>query len=691
MRRRLFISGSLILTAVFYLLWWFSPLLTYMDYKFYDRISHAFPSSHSPDHTVVVEIDDKSLKALGQWPWPRIIMAKLIENIADANPSSIVLDMVFSEPDRASPSTLQSFYKTVLDFNMSINGLPESLQDNDAVLSDVIGRSPIILPVFSNSDIQSSVCILPKSITSTPTLRNIDLYSLDSLVCNLPYFQQRAQGIGHIHAAADKDGILRRLSLVMRHQDLWIPTLGMAAVASVKPGIHVRPTSSYFGTMQLNINNQNFLVDHHAEALLSFYPVDHYEKISAYDILSAAVKPDRLKGKYILIGSTANGLDSTYTMSDGSIRSGVFIHATTIENILNSDLAVQPSLFRVLNISVSFCIALVLLIQMIRKRYMSVIWIFFAALTIASAFTAFSWHYHLYPSIGYFIVPLSAYLFILALLMFFIDYRDKKIFIADIQRAERQKKQLESALNQSELEIEYQKAMVLQQSKLAAMGEMIDNIAHQWRQPLNLLGTIVQHAEFAFAKGKVDEAYIHKLSTESMEQILFMSQTIEDFRNFVKPDRKSIPFDLNLPIQEALRLLKGMLQSNGITIYIEYSDTELMVLGSPSEFKQVIINLLQNARDALMENNRMNAQIHINVSAKGENAIVTIMDNGGGVSPIAIEHIFEPYFTTKQESGGSGIGLYISNAIIRTKMGGKIKVVNVENGALFTITLPLLS
>jgi C4-dicarboxylate-specific signal transduction histidine kinase len=116
-----------------------------------------------------------------------------------------------------------------------------------------------------------------------------------------------------------------------------------------------------------------------------------------------------------------------------------------------------------------------------------------------------------------------------------------------------------------------------------------------------------------------------------------------------------------------------------------------MVLGSPSEFKQVIINLIQNARDALMENNRMNPLLHIHVSEKGGNAVVTIMDNGGGISPMAIEHIFEPYFTTKQESGGSGIGLYISNAIIRTKMGGKISVVNVEDGVLFTITLPLIS
>lgn len=675
MGHRLLIGGSLLLTFFFFLFWWYSPLLSYLDYKLYDRLNHTFPSSHTPASTVVVEIDDKTLKELGQWPWPRIITAKLIDTMAKANPSAIVLDMIFAEDDRTSPITLQSFYRTVLDVNITINGLPESLQDNDTILSDVIGHSPMVLPVFSNTDRQSSVCMLPSSVTYNNTLQNADLYNLDDLVCNLPRFQQRSQGIGHIHATADGDGILRRLSLAMRHQDVWIPTLGLAATASVSPGIHFDTASPFLGGMKLDVDDNRFFVDRHSNTLLYFYPFDQYERISAVDILNGVINPERLKGKYLFIGSTALGLDSMYTMSDGSVRSGVFVHATMVENILNNDLGVQPSLYQPFNITLSFLIGVLLLVQMIRKRYLSVVLSYFTASVLAGVSTAIAWQYHLYLSIGYLVIPLSAYLFVLSLLMFFIDYRNKKRFI--------------DALNKSEAEIQYQKAMVFQQSKLAAMGEMIDNIAHQWRQPLNLLGVIIQHAQFAYSKGKVDGDYIRKMSTDSMEQILFMSQTIDDFRNFVKPDRKNILFDLNQPLKESLRLLSGMFKANGIVLDVSYSEIPLMVMGSPSECKQVIINLLQNARDALLENHPTKPQITLHLFANQTEAMITITDNGGGIASNIIERIFDPYFTTKKESEGSGIGLYISNAIIQTKMGGKITVSNVENGTLFTVTLPL--
>ncbi len=688
-KNMLLIAGSLILTILFYLFWWQNPLLTYLDYKLYDRFTHSMPSSHAPASTVVIEIDDKSLKALGQWPWPRIITAKLIDTITNSKPSAIVMDMVFSEEDRTSPIILQSFYNNALGVKITIDGLPKSLHDNDAVLSDAIHRSPMVLPVFSNTDRQSSICILPSTVTYDNFLKNTNLYPLNNLVCSLPRFQQPSQGIGHIHAMADEDGILRRLPLVMQHEDVWIPTLGMAATASVHKGIQFDAASPFLGGMELTQSGKRFFADSHSNALLSFYPFDQYEKISAVDILNGSVKPERLNGKCVFIGSTALGLDSMYTMSDGSVRSGVYIHATMVENILNGDLGVQPSLYQPLNIILSFIIGILLLMQMIRKQYLSVVISYLTISLLAGIITALAWQYHLYLSIGYLIIPLSAYLFILALLMFFIDYRNKKRFIDELNRSTLQKQRLQSALSASESEIEYQKAMLFQQSKLAAMGEMIDNIAHQWRQPLNLLGVIIQHAEFAYSKGKVDEKYIQKMNTDSMEQILFMSQTIDDFRNFVKPDRQNILFDLNKSVEESIRLLSGIFKANSITIIAEYSDEPLMIMGSPSEFKQVIINLLHNARDALLENNPINPMIHIKLVADQSNVAITLKDNGGGIALAVIDKIFEPYFTTKDETKGSGIGLYISRAIIKTKMGGEITATNVENGALFTITLPL--
>jgi len=685
----LLILGSLIFTTLLYSFWWNNPLLAYLDYKFYDRLAHAFPTVHTPTSTVVVEIDDKSLKEFGQWPWPRIITAKLIDTIATAKPSAIVLDVVFSERDRTSPTTLQLFYSTVLNRNITIGGLPEALQDNDSILAGVIHRSPVVLPVFSNKDMQSSVCILPSKVTFSRELQNADLYTLDDLVCSLPRFQERSHGIGHIHVQADGDGILRRLPLAMQHHELWIPSLGVAAVASVTPGIHFGTASDFLGGIKFNIGGRHFFTDRQAEVLLNFYPFSQYERISAVDILSGAVNMDRLKGKYVLIGSTALGLDSTYIVSDGSVRSGVFVHATLIENILNGDLWTQASLYKILNFSVSFVIGLLLLLQMARKHYLGVIITYFVVSISAILSVYIAWQYHLCLSIGFLFIPLTSYIFILSLLMFFIDYQNKKRFINDLRRSSEQKKRLQTALSQSESEIEYQKAMLHQKSKLAAMGEMIDNIAHQWRQPLNLLGAIIQHAELAFLKGKADAQYVSKMSTDSMEQILFMSQTIDDFRNFVKPDQKNIPFDLNQSIEESLRLLSGMFDSNGIAVSIDYSDIPVVIKGSPSEFKQVVINLLQNSKDALVEQKQTNPMIKVELLADQMNAILKITDNGGGINPKIIERIFEPYFTTKDEGIGSGIGLYLSKAIIQ-KMSGKIDVFSIENETLFTITVPLL-
>ncbi len=687
--RRFLVVGSVILTFAFYFFWWQSTLLYDIDNQFYDQLTHTNPSPYTPDSTVIVEIDDKSLKVLGQWPWSRLITTKLIESIAANHPKAVVLDMVFSEKDRTSPSTIETFYRSVLDTNITITGLPEALKDNDAILSDTIASAPVVLPIFSDTQHHSGVCVLPQSVTYNAQLRGTPLFPLTNIVCNLPRFQQRAHGIGHIHASADNDGILRRLSLVMRSHEVWIPTLGLATIASLHPGIHFSPASLFSGDMKLTVDHNVFFLNRYSDALLSFYPLEQYEKVSAVDLLNGSINPQRFEGKYVFIGSTALGLDNTYITSDGSVRSGVYVHATMVENILHHDLGVQPSLYRLIIIALSFLMGMGMLILMIKKRYISVIVTYFSVTLADTLTTYFAWKHHLYLSLGYMVVPLSSYLFFIALLMFFIHYRHQEKFIQALNLSDYQKEHLRRELTDTESQLEYQKAIVYQQSKLAAMGEMIDTIAHQWKQPLNLLGMIVQHAEVAYAKGKVDESYIHNLSSKSMEQILFMSQTIEDFRNFVKPDRKNIPFDLNQSVEESLRLLSGMFRSHGITITVHYCDEEVIVMGSPSEFKQVIINLLQNARDALLDNNPNNPLIYVHILASEHDVTLILTDNGGGIPAGTLEHIFEPYFTTKEEGKGSGVGLYIADAIIRTKMGGSIEASNTSNGAIFTITLPL--
>ncbi|MDD5051172.1 MAG: CHASE2 and HATPase_c domain-containing protein [Sulfuricurvum sp.] len=681
-------AGSLVLTILFYLFWWQSPLLTYLDYKFYDRLNYLFPSHHIPSSTIIVEIDDKSLKALGQWPWPRMITADLVNKIGDAKPSAIVFDIVFSEQDRSSPTTLSAFYRDFFKMNVTISGLPEPLQDNDKILSSTMHRFNTVLPVFSDISTQSQKCLVPSIVTKQGEVNIDNIQKLSTLVCNLPIYQNNADSIGHIHASADSDGILRRLSLLMAYQNKMIPTLGMSAVSSVESNVHLFPITPFMGDIGFDIGGNKFASDEHANALLSFYPYEQYERISAYDILSGQYDPKKIEGKFVFIGGTAFGLDTWHTIADGTIRPGVYAHATMVNNLLNGDLKVQPSFYQSLNIATSLMSAIILLILMIRKRYLSVIFVFFSLILTATLIAYIIWWQNIYISIGFYVVPLFSYLFVLSLMMFFIDYRDKKIFIEDIKRTSEQKLRLKSALEESESEIEYQKMMLFQQSKLAAMGEMIDNIAHQWRQPLNMLGIIVQDVEYAYKAGKIDSFYIDTMTSESMEQILFMSQTIEDFRNFIKPDQKNFPFDLNQSIAESLQLLAVMFESNDIDIDIAYSDEPLYLFGSSSEFKQVMINLLHNARDAFIEKKINKPTIKISIFGDDTWVTVIIDDNGGGIAPDVINRIFEPYFTTKEEGKGSGIGLYMTYSIIRTKMGGNIEVINIEGGTSFTLTLP---
>ncbi|MDD3596714.1 CHASE2 domain-containing protein [Sulfuricurvum sp.] len=690
MRALFFSFVSFALTVLFYWLWWQTPLLSQLDYKFYDRIAHSFPSRHSPDSTLVVEIDEKSLEAFGQWPWPRMITSELVNTIADAKPASIVFDIIFSEKDRSSPDTLKGFYRELFGLNVTVQGLPKPLESNDRLLSDAMNRTVSVLPVFADSNNRQTSCFLPNRVNQSSADFLHTLTNIDSLVCSLPRFQQHAQGSGHIHATADKDGILRRLPLFIRNNDNLVPTLGMAAVGTSNEAlIRIYPVSPLIGDMGVEISKYRFTMDKFAEGLLHFYPADQYHRVSAYDLLHGNVDPKRMEGKIVFIGSSALGLDTRHTITDGTMRPGVFVHATLAENILNNDLSVQPDVYKPLAILTSFFTALVLLFWMNRKRYLHVVLLFAAAAVISFVLTYALWEYHIYISIGYFVIPLFSFLFVLGLLMFIIDYRNTKKFIADMQKAAEQKQRLSNALEQSESEREYQKTMLFQQSKLAAMGEMIDNIAHQWRQPLNMLGVIIQDVEYAYHSGKVNEDYLHTMSSESMEQIVFMSQTIEDFRNFVKPDQTNAPFDLNEAVSKSLQLLSGMFESHGIEIDVRYCDVPLEINGSISEFKQVMINLLQNSRDALDERKPALPKIIIRLLTENSNAVLSLQDNGGGIAENIIGRIFEPYFTTKEEGKGSGIGLYMSYAIIRTKMGGNINVANTDGGTLFTISIPL--
>lgn len=224
--------------------------------------------------------------------------------------------------------------------------------------------------------------------------------------------------------------------------------------------------------------------------------------------------------------------------------------------------------------------------------------------------------------------------------------------------------------------------LLIHQSKLASMGEMINNIAHQWRQPLTHLGFINMNLQLDLEDDKLDKNYIRNKIEESNLQLDFMSKTIDNFRDFYKPNKEKELFYISIAIQKAIDIMKPIFKDKKIDFKFEIkNDKELN--SYENEYSQVILNLLTNAKDVLIAKNIENPEIKIVLDIKDETSIVLVMDNGGGIEKKNIDLIFDPYFTTKQK--GSGIGLYMSKMIIESHFKGKIEVENRDFGATFLI------
>ncbi|MBN2896445.1 MAG: hypothetical protein JXK05_11225 [Campylobacterales bacterium] len=237
-----------------------------------------------------------------------------------------------------------------------------------------------------------------------------------------------------------------------------------------------------------------------------------------------------------------------------------------------------------------------------------------------------------------------------------------------------------------------QEQLLIQQSKMAAMGEMIGAIAHNWRQPLNVVALQVQQIQERYERALLDEVYVARAVEQSMKQIRFMSETIDDFRNFFKPTEASARFSLLQSVEKTFLLLKAQFDSHGIETRIEI-DPSLHVSGSENQMRQALINILLNAKDAIDERRLDGDEAYeplIVVSALGEEERIAlrIWDNALEVEEQILERAFEPYFTTKEPGKGTGTGLYMTQVIVTKNMQGSVEAANREGGFEIVMRLP---
>ncbi len=223
------------------------------------------------------------------------------------------------------------------------------------------------------------------------------------------------------------------------------------------------------------------------------------------------------------------------------------------------------------------------------------------------------------------------------------------------------------------------------QSKLAELGDMIGNIAHQWRHPLTRLSLTLQNLKAFKNKGRMSDKMLDDALENSLYQIEFMSTTIDNFKNFYKKDLEKSHFKVRDLLDNVLNIIGSVLQHNNINLIINDKE-QLEIFGNKNEFSQVLMNIIINAKDAFEENNIQNPTIIIDITKEKERVKIDVLDNAGGVPTAIIDEIFNPYFTTKDEKG-TGIGLYLSKAIVEDKMKGSLSVQNDKKGARFIIVV----
>jgi len=271
------------------------------------------------------------------------------------------------------------------------------------------------------------------------------------------------------------------------------------------------------------------------------------------------------------------------------------------------------------------------------------------------------------------IIIVFSILYMIAFFGLFYTYKTIKASIKE------QEKLYEENLRKEEI--------MLVQSRNAAMGEMISMIAHQWRQPISIIAMWANNIIADVDMDELNERDCKKYSTNIIEQTKHLSDTIDDFRNFFRPDKAKENILLKDVMEECLTVITKSLENNNIKVKTDYKNSTKILIHS-RELMQVYINIVKNAKEALVERKIKDAHILINIYEDENNIISEIKDNALGIDTEIMKKIFDPYFTTKGVKNGTGLGLYMSKTIVEKHLNGMISAKNIENGVCFKITLP---
>ncbi len=403
-----------------------------IDYTFYDFLTIFINKKNivqkSNASTVIVDIDERSLEYFGQWPWPRIIDAELINKINSMYPSAIAINILFPELDRTSPKAIEDFYNKFFDLKINFSSSSLIIKDNDDFLTKAVKSANGVLSIyFSNYSNSSKNC---EELSYNNNLLSHISTSLNApyILCNHKRLQNSVKDFGFINASADSDGIFRRLNLFISHNNNIFPSFGLATLLSIDNNIEIIKKN------QFKLLNHKIKMDLDSSVLIDFHTPTP-KVISVVDIIDGRVTAKDFQGKIVIIGSSVIGLNPTYRISNNKQISSSMIHAFLIENILKESLHTQPKIYKQINIFISLFLSFLVLILLFNRLYIYIFILFFTIIVVSFLYILFFYVNGIYVSIGYFWSPFIIYFFTITLFFIIINAKDKNKFYKELMES----------------------------------------------------------------------------------------------------------------------------------------------------------------------------------------------------------------------------------------------------------------
>lgn len=632
----------------------------------FDLYQRTFPPDRPPTGAIVIAVDDESLRRVGRWPWPRDRLADLIDHLAGAR--VIGVDIILSEPDQAGSA--------------GPLGLAARWRDSDLRLSESMRHVPVVLAVAADSSNLGRLTPPPGFPLASPSESQLyaNLPQYRSALWPLPIFAQASRGMGAITARPEHDGVIRQLPGVVLVGNVVLPGFAVEIARLAQRAAQVRADFGLLGVARLWLGQTPITTGTHGEIRPRYAPMGAVRVIPAYEVLDGQIAADRFTDRIVLLGVTASGVASVFATPLHSPLTGVMVHAQAVESILASDLLWRPPFAAASEGALTVLLGLwtvALFGGLEDQRYALLTGSLVVAL-VAGSVIAFVWSHTL----------LDWTLPVLGLLL----TNGASLLIRSIseRRAGRSR---DVALAAALQEVDAARRITQQaevSAKLATLGELATGIAHELNQPVTVISLAAENADAALEDGAdgIEEAR-DRLGL-ILKQTERARSIVGHLKAFGRTDTGPLtPIDIAVAIQGAMVLVGPSLMADMVRVDVRVPAGLPLVAGRQVPIEQVIVNLLMNARDALLEKPPAERIVWLDASTieEGRSVQVTVRDNGPGIPPDVMPRLFEPFFTTKPVGQGTGLGLSICHGIMDS-MRGRLAAGNVPGGgAEFILSL----